>query len=310
MLYDDSTIKRVLRAVHTVEDWRNIAAKNDANLSIAYRWIPTARDNDMWDSSPRKQREGKRNAKVTDAHVDCLLDRIDENCYLALDEMVDALEARFEVKVSLQTIKHYIDGRMDTIKKTHCDSNYRNLPENKILRRDYIVDLLAYKSEGKKTFYVDETNFDLWYSRSRDRSLKGKRAVDKNTASKGSNIHVIACISEEGLAYSEKRFGSFTSENCNELFRRLLTHIARTTRHDNVVLVADNAPCHANIEDVFEEEPFADAKFLRLGPYCPMLNPIENCFSSFKAMAKRFLARHRSLQVPPHRTIKAIEKNI
>ncbi|RAW22590.1 hypothetical protein PC110_g20972 [Phytophthora cactorum] len=189
----------------------------------------------MWDSSPRKQRGGKLNAKVTDAHVAYLLDRIDENCYLALDEMVDALEPRFEVTVSRQTIKHHIDGRMYTIKKTHCDSNYRNLPENRILCRDFIVDLLAYKSEGKQIFYVDETNFDLWCSRSRDRSLKGKRAVDKNTASKGSNIHVIACISEKGLAYSERNFGSFTSENCNKFFRRLLTHIARTTRHDNVV---------------------------------------------------------------------------
>ncbi|KAG2790581.1 hypothetical protein PC129_g22225 [Phytophthora cactorum] len=101
----------------------------------------------MWDSSPRKQRGGKLNAKVTDAHVAYLLDRIDENCYLALDEMVDALEPRFEVTVSRQTIKHHIDGRMYTIKKTHCDSNYRNLPENRILCRDFIVDLLAYKSE-------------------------------------------------------------------------------------------------------------------------------------------------------------------
>ncbi|KAG2795210.1 hypothetical protein PC118_g22625 [Phytophthora cactorum] len=142
----------------------------------------------MWDSSPRKQRGGKLNAKVTDAHVAYLLDRIDENCYLALDEMVDALEPRFEVTVSRQTIKHHIDGRMYTIKKTHCDSNYRNLPENRILCRDFIVDLLAYKSEG--------------------------------------------------LAYSERNFGSFTSENCNKFFRRLLTHIARTTRHDNVRFLA------------------------------------------------------------------------
>ncbi|KAI9985793.1 hypothetical protein PInf_024559 [Phytophthora infestans] len=36
-------------------------------------------------------------------------------------------------------------------------------------------------------------------------------------------------------------------------------------------------------------------------------NPIENCFSAFKAMVKRFLARHRQaiLRVPPHLTIKA-----
>ncbi|KAG6623552.1 Gag-pol fusion protein [Phytophthora cinnamomi] len=41
-----------------------------------------------------------------------------------------------------------------------------------------------------------------------------------------------------------------------------------------------------------------------------MLNPIENCFSTFKAMVKRVLARHRQaiLEVPPHRTIKEHRK--
>ncbi|KAJ8566507.1 hypothetical protein ON010_g6617 [Phytophthora cinnamomi] len=79
----------------------------------------------------------------------------------------------------------------------------------------------------------------------------------------------------------------------------------------SVVIVADNAPCHANVEDVdFKEEAFLKAKLLRLGPYSPMLNPIENCFSTFKAMVKRVLARHRQaiLEVPPHRTIKEHRK--
>ncbi|EGZ18027.1 hypothetical protein PHYSODRAFT_504225 [Phytophthora sojae] len=173
---------------------------------------------------------------------------------------------------------------MYTVKQTHQDNDYRNLPHNKILRRDYVVNLIAYKAEGKKIFYVDETNFNF----------------------KGSNIHVIACISEDGLAYSEKRFGSYTSDECNKFIRRLLRHIGQTTPLDNIVPVCDNAPCHTSIEEVFDEEEFAPAKLLRLGPYSPMLNPIENCFSTFKSMVKCFLARHRQaiLQVPPHLTIK------
>ncbi|KAE8882933.1 hypothetical protein PF005_g25479 [Phytophthora fragariae] len=306
MLYDDATIKRVLRAARADQDWRDVAVKNDVNLRTAYRWVASARDTDSWESSPRKPRGGRRNAKITTEHVDYMLGLLDENCYLTLDELVDALEERFAVKVSKQTVKYHIDGRMYTIKQTHRDNNYHNLPKNKVLRRDYVIQLLAYKAEGKKIFYVDETNSNLWCSRRRGRSLKGKRAVDKNTASKGSNIHVIACISEDGLEYSEKRFGSFTSEKCNEFMRRLLAHIATSTSLDNVVIVVDNAPCHTDVEDVFDEAEFAEAKLLRLGPYSPMFNPIENCFSAFKSMVKRFLARHRQaiLQVPPHRTIR------
>ncbi|KAJ8578635.1 hypothetical protein ON010_g568 [Phytophthora cinnamomi] len=88
--------------------------------------------------------------------------------------------------------------------------------------------------------------------------------------------------------------------------RRLLRHISLTIPLNAVVIVADNAPCHANVEDVFKEEAISEAKLLRLGPYSPMLNPIENCFSTFKAMVKRFLARHRQaiVEVPPHRIIK------
>ncbi|KAE8884728.1 hypothetical protein PF005_g9278 [Phytophthora fragariae] len=107
------------------------------------------------------------------------------------------------------------------------------------------------------------------------------RAVDKNTASKGPNIHVIPCIAEEGLEYSERRFGSFTPEKCNEFMHRLLDHIATTTSLDNVVIVVDNVPCHKNVEDIFDEVEFAEAKLMRLGPYSPMLNPIENCVSAF-----------------------------
>ncbi|GMF33932.1 unnamed protein product [Phytophthora fragariaefolia] len=177
---------------------------------------------------------------------------------------------------------------MYTVKQTHNDYNYRNLPQNKILRRDYVVDFLTYKSEGKKIVFVDETNFNLWCSRRRGRSLKWKRVVDKSTARKGSNIHVVVCISEDGLAYSEKRFGSFMSDRCSEFIRRMLWHIGQTAPLDNVVLVCDNDSCHTNIEEVFKEDEFLVANLLRLGPYSPMLNPIENCFSAFKSMVKQF----------------------
>ncbi|GMF40489.1 unnamed protein product [Phytophthora fragariaefolia] len=265
-LYDDDTIKRVLLVARARQGWRVVAANNDVNRRTAYRWIASAQESEDMIASPRKPRGGKRNAKITNTHVDHFIALLDENCYLTLDEMVDALEGRFSLKVSRQIIKHHIEGRM--------------LPV--------------------RLFYVDETNVNLWCSRRRGRNLKGKLAVDKKTASKGSNSHVITCISENGLAYSEKRFGSFTSENCNEFMRRLLRHISFTIPLDNIVILTDNAPCHANVEDVFEEEAFSDAKLLRLGPYSPMLNPIENCFSTFKSMVKRFLAHHRQtiLEVP------------
>ena len=57
-----------------------------------------------------------------------------------------------------------------------------------------------------------------------------------------------------------------------------------------VVMVVDNAPCHSNIEEVFSEEEFLGCEVLRLGPYCPMFNPIEQVWSLIKAYVKQELA--------------------
>ncbi|POM67189.1 Hypothetical protein PHPALM_16855 [Phytophthora palmivora] len=107
--------------------------------------------------------------------------------------------------------------------------------------------------------------------------------VQTGVASKGKNINVIAVISSSGLAYQESQFVPL----------------------DEVVVVLDNAPCHTDAEDVFDEEEFEDAEVLILGPYSPMLNPIENVFSVYKSAVKRFLARQRPaiLRVPDGTTI-------
>ena len=51
-----------------------------------------------------------------------------------------------------------------------------------------------------------------------------------------------------------------------------------------VVVVVDNAPCHAHLESIF-----AESKFSGNAPYFPMFNPMENVWSSAKAKVKRDL---------------------
>ena len=55
-------------------------------------------------------------------------------------------------------------------------------------------------------------------------------------------------------------------------------------------MVVDNAPCHSNIEEVFSEEVFLGCEVLRLGPYSPMFNAIEQVWSLIKAYVKQELA--------------------
>ena len=56
--------------------------------------------------------------------------------------------------------------------------------------------------------------------------------------------------------------------------------------------VLDNAPCHSRIEEVLADDEFRRNHVLRLAPYSPMLNPIENIWSVVKADVKSNLAEH------------------
>ncbi|KAG3021374.1 hypothetical protein PC121_g10895 [Phytophthora cactorum] len=121
-------------------------------------------------------------------------------------------------------------------------------------------------------------------------------------------MHVIACVRDIGLVYYDTKFGSNRHANTNDFIRSLLRTISdepELTLADGV-LVLDNAPCHCRAESVFEETEFLGAKLLRLGPYSPMLNPIENVFSSFKALVKAFMRESRRdiLIVPEGVTMK------
>ncbi|RHZ34795.1 hypothetical protein DYB31_012943 [Aphanomyces astaci] len=60
-----------------------------------------------------------------------------------------------------------------------------------------------------------------------------------------------------------------------------------------IVIVLDNAPAHSQTEH--RVAAHEDMTLLRLGPYSPMLNPIESCFSVLKAHIKRFLAERTNL---------------
>ncbi|KAG2776624.1 hypothetical protein PC129_g20250 [Phytophthora cactorum] len=58
-----------------------------------------------------------------------------------------------------------------------------------------------------------------------------------------------------------------------------------------VVIVLNNAPVHLQTDERVTKH--ADMELLRLGPYSPMCNPIEACFSVPKVRTKTELAIYR-----------------
>lgn len=164
-----------------------------------------------------------------------------------------------------------------------------NTDENKARRAAFAQQLLTYQGEGRVLLFMDETNFNLHCVRRHGRSKKGDRCSIIAAGSKGANIHLIGTISERGILNHEVRRGSFNIECANEYVRSVFRK-AVTEFHGPVVLVADNAPCHSRIEQVILEEEFRQHTILRLSPYSPMLNPIEEAWSVLKAGVKQDLA--------------------
>lgn len=104
-------------------------------------------------------------------------------------------------------------------------------------------------------------------------------------STQGANIHVIGAISDCGPELVTVRHGAFRWEAANEWVEDLCSRLeARGVPASRVVLVCDNAPCHSRVGQVAEKRGF---ELLRLGPYSPMLNPIENVWSAVKAAVKR-----------------------
>ena len=136
---------------------------------------------------------------------------------------------------------------------------------------------------------MDETNFNLHFTRKEGRSLRGTRCTTVAAGSRGANVHLIGCISSIGLIHHEVRRGSLKKEDATECFRECLRRV-NEIYNSIVVLVLDNAPCHAGIDEVIQEEEFRMHFILRLAPYSPMLNPIERAWSCLKAAVKSKLA--------------------
>ncbi|KAG3029886.1 hypothetical protein PC121_g6569 [Phytophthora cactorum] len=64
-------------------------------------------------------------------------------------------------------------------------------------------------------------------------------------------------------------------------------------REKKIVVVFDNAPAHCQTESFVMKRDDLVLLRLRLRPYSPMCNPIENCFSSLKTHINDYLALMR-----------------
>lgn len=273
--------RRIVEAADRGENWKIVAEANGVKEATAYNWIRSGQ------VIQRKRGGARLNASKLQAHhVELLLTKLSEDPQITLKEMKEYLVQMEGPHVSEQTLSRHLHCQLFTVKKVRHEPEAMNTIENKRKRREFTQRIMDHQGELKHILYVDEANVNLFLRRSFGRARRGQRATVKMPASRGANIHMIAAISQTGLEKFTSRRGSFRNEHFNCWLRELIEEtVANGTPIGNIVIVIDNAPCHSRAEDVLANYP--TAQLLRLPPYSPMLNPIENMWSALKSHLKR-----------------------
>lgn len=273
--------KLILKAFESGKDWKSLAETLGIKKSTLYRWINSKQSVD--------KRGGPHNKKIQENHKEFLIRKIEENPRITLADLSIELERVHELKVTSQCIGKQLDGLLYSLKAIRLIPENANSDINKQKRKDFIEQLLRYQSEQIPILWMDESNFNLHISRSEGRSVKGERCQVAAAGSKGSNVHLIGCISTFGWVLIETKRGAFKKEEAHSWVKRCLLK-ANEIFKVPVVLVIDNAPAHSSVETILESSEIGDNKILRLGPYSPMLNPIERVWSMIKAEVKKKMA--------------------
>ncbi|RHZ00601.1 hypothetical protein DYB35_012719 [Aphanomyces astaci] len=220
---------------------------------------------------------------------------VEHDVQITLQEIKDRLALGLGIEVSTSTLHRELDKRVFTYKTVHYEPLQMNDPLFKQKRLEYVQAFRALSGEGKIPIWIDETNFNLFTCRTKARSRRGTRAVVvRGGTQKGKNLHVIGAISTTNFFFCTHKRGAYKHADANQWLRTMLR--AASVHYgglNDIVVVADNAP------SVFSEPEFQAATLLRLAPYSPMFNPIENLWSEFKAHVKTLLRERLAAFMEP-----------
>lgn len=280
----DETRKRIIQSFERGEDWQNVALLNGVKVATAYKWLRA----DEIRYSPLS-RGGRRSTLLNEEQIDEMLEWLVDEPSLTLDNLRLRVKAYFDKNISITTISRYLDGRCITLKKLRYLPEGMNSTSNKQFRKQFVLQLMECFQQNRTICWIDETNFNLFCTRTCGRSMKGTRARMLVTNCRGRNVHLIGAMTKDGLIQCQLRRGSYTGMDCKQWIRSLLNHLKVTTPIAQLTVVCDNAPCHSALEDVFHEEEYQGSRLLRLAPYSPMLNPIESAWSVVKSKVKQQL---------------------
>ncbi|KAG3110361.1 hypothetical protein PI125_g10094 [Phytophthora idaei] len=149
---------------------------------------------------------------------------------------------------------------------------------NKEKRKQFAKDLRHHVSAGDFIVYYDETNFNVYCKRTKERAKKGKRATVVLPPSKGANLQIQCAVSTEvGLVHHRLERGGIQMDVNAAFVDAIYNKVKASPTYQEhfqgkkIVVVLDNAPAHSQSESRVVEHD--DLVLLRLAPYSPHVQP-------------------------------------
>jgi transposase len=269
--------ERILDAVDNREDSRRkLAARFRVDASTITRLLQLRRQTGS--SEPRPHGGG-----VAPALDPGALERLRKLVEEAPDATLEALKRDLGVTGSVMIICRALQKLGLPMKKKSRHASERDTPEVKKERRASRKEVAPI--EAGRLVFVDETGVTTAMTPAYGRAPRGER-VEASAPASWESVTVIAAMGPDGVRAPLAFPGSVDAATFEWYVERILVPALR--RGD--VVVFDNLPSHPG-PAVFEAIEGAGASALRLPPYSPDYNPIEEMFSKFKEFLRRVGAR-------------------
>ena len=257
-------------------------------VGCSYRTVARVRTNIRTFRAPcALKNTGGRHSSMLPHVLSALLDHLLTKPELYLDEMAEFVWDKFEVSVSVGSIRRSLKACNWSKKKNRRVARERDAE----LRDACLYELSEYKSF--QLVFVDESGCDtLAGVRRTGWAPRGMPAVQTANFHREQRHQILPAYTQNGMIYTEIFQGPTDGDVFENFIRNLLPLCGRWPE-PNSVLVMDNASFHrgSSIKELCDQ---AGVMLFFLSPYSPDLNPIEELFSQLKAFIRRHW-RKRSL---------------
>ena len=140
--------------------------------------------------------------------------------------------------------------------------------------------------DATNTVWLDEAALNLSMTTSYGRSPAGERVVEHRPSTRTAKTSNVGAMTHEGLVALGTVEGSFNTERfLHWLTTGLLPNLARGT-----LIIWDNVRFHFH-ESVRRAVEAAGCIIVKMPPYSPDLNPIEECWSKLKHFVRTLKPR-------------------